>query len=380
MRRSEFIRSWRESLHLSVKDVAGPAGLLEPRLAAIESGTEAGVDELESIARVLGLRGEQLFDEDIPASAGSDVLRLLFKTAEGLQPPQSSKLAMLDAARAALDLLELHEALEEPRPQVPTLDKSKRIPDEPLYKLGRRQALAVRQQLALGKHRIDSLRDLLVLRLRIPVLAAHLGVHGPDAFSVFAPGRRMAVVLNVDGKHENHLVRRFTLAHELGHLIGDRPTQSGRGIACLIDSQKQIDIEVRANAFAVNLLLTSDVERKKNELLEPVVFRGVMEHWGIHYSALRLYVKNLLGLTDEKMARVCPKVDTGAPLSIRDAEELEAERSPLKAIPLPRRGELSRLVLQEHVAGRMSAGRARELLRLDATSDLRELVRTAGLT
>jgi Zn-dependent peptidase ImmA (M78 family)/DNA-binding XRE family transcriptional regulator len=379
MQRSEFIRTWREFLHLSPKDIAANAGISEEKLVAIESGDSAGVDELESIARVLGLRGEQLYDDDIPHSAGSEVLRVLFKSAEGLQPPPVSTLAMLEAARAALDLLELHEALRVPKPEVPSLAQLKRVPDEPLHKLGKRQAVAVRNQLDLGRKPIESMRDLLVLRLRIPVLAANLGVHGPDAFSVFAPGRRIAIVLNVDGKHENLLVRRFTLAHELGHVCNDRPTQGGKGMACLTDSQHQIEVETRANAFAIHLMLPADVEKRKSELLEPIEFRRAMEQWGIHYSALRLYLKNLLGFSEERMVRECPRVDTNAPLHIRDAEELEAERSPLKTVPLPRRGELSRLVLQEHAAGRMSKGRTRELLRLDASTELDVLVRSAGL-
>jgi Zn-dependent peptidase ImmA (M78 family) len=146
-------------------------------------------------------------------------------------------------------------------------------------------------------------------------------------------------------------------------------------MACLIDSQQQIDMETRANAFAIKLLLTADVDRKKEKLLTPVVFREVMEVWGIHFAALRLFVKNLLMHSDEKMAKVVPSVETNAPLHIRDAEELEAERSPLAVVPLPRRGELVRLVLQEFSEGRLSTGRARELLRVDATVELGELAR-----
>ena len=104
-----------------------------------------------------------------------------------------------------------------------------------------------------------------------------------------------------------------------------------------------------------------------------------MEKWGIHFSALRLFTKNLLGLTDEEIARKAPSMDATAPLHIRDAEEFEAERSTAHVVPLPRRGELARLVLREFAADRVSRGRARELLRVDATVDLQALAQSVGV-
>jgi Zn-dependent peptidase ImmA (M78 family) len=377
--RGEFIRTWREALHLTVRDVATAGRLDESSVCAIEAGGQVSVDELEAIARTLGLSGDQLYDDQVSPSAGSEVLRVLFKSAEGLQPPPGSTLAMLDAARAALDLLDLHEALKLPKPVEISLAQLKRVPKEPLHQLGHRQARAVRANLGLGRKPIASMRDLIVETLRVPVLAAQLGEHGPDAFSVFGPRKRIAIVLNVDGKHRNLLVRRFTLAHELGHVVGDRPTNGMNGLACLVDSQRELDLEIRANAFAVHLLLPTGVENRKTELLQPAEFRAAMEHWGIHFSALRLFLKNLLGFSEEQMVEAGPRVETNAPLRIRDAEELEEERSPLNEVPLPRRGALSRLVLQEFGAGRLGRGRVRELLRIDATVDLDGLVRAANV-
>lgn len=378
MQRAAFLKSWRGKLGLSPTDVAHATGLSEHRIAQAEGGAELSLDELESLARVLGLRGEQLYDENVKPAAATDVLRVLFKSAEGLKPPPQARLALLGAARAALDLLELHDELKLPKPALPRPDL-RRVARESLHQLGRRQARAVRQHLSLHEGEIASMRDLLAVELRIPVLAGNLGVYGPDAFTLFSPSGRVAVVLNVDGKHENHLVRRFSLAHELGHVCGDRPALGGSGIACLVDSQATLDLETRANAFAINLLLPQEVEREKERLLDAAHFRATMEKWGVHFAALRLYTQKQLGLTDEQIARRCPRVDSGAPLHIREAEELEAERSALHPVPLVRRGELSRLVLEEFADGRLRAGRARELLRVDATVDLVSLLRAAGL-
>ena len=378
MVRAEFIKSLREGLLLSTKDVEGRAKLPAGALAAIEGGSrDPSIDELEAIARTLGLHGETLFEEDVASSGATDVLRLLFKSAEGLSPPPEARLQMLDAARAALDLLEFQDQLKAPPPLLPPLQLP-RVANETIVQLAGRQATKVRFTLQLGKAPVPSLRDLVTIRLRIPLIAAQLGAHGPDAFSVFAPGGRIAIVLNVDGKHQNLLVRRFTLAHEIGHVFADKPNQGGRGLACLIDSQRELDVETRANAFAIRLLLSSEVDKFKGQLLEPGTFRHVMEHWGIHFRALRLFTKNLLGLSDEAMAREAPNVDTSTPLHIRDAEELEAERSAAIAVPLPRRGELARLVLQSFSSGGITSGRVRELLRIDASVDLEELAQSVA--
>jgi Zn-dependent peptidase ImmA (M78 family)/transcriptional regulator with XRE-family HTH domain len=378
MIRNEFIQTWREELSLSIRDVATRAQLAEVVVSEIEAGNrDPSIDELESIARTLGLKGDLLLDEDVPKSAGIDVLRVLFKSAEGLTPPPGTRLQMLDAARAALDLLELHDSLGISGPSLPTLRPLTQT-KEALHKLGAGLAKEARSRLGLGKTPIPSMRDL-VTRLGIPIIAANLGQFGPDAFSVFAPGGRLAFVINVDGKHENHLVRRFSLAHELGHGFSDKPNQGGSGFACLIDSQRALDIEIKANAFAIGLLVPSDVGKLRTELLKPEVFRQTMEKWGIHFSALRLFTKNVLGLTDDETARRAPRVETTAPLRLRDAEELEAERSTASIIPLPRRGELARLVLGEVAGERMTRGRARELLRVDAGVDLDALARSVGV-
>src|SRR4051812_28499805 len=103
MKRGEFIANWRKDLAIPLRDAAEQAGLAEETLVAIEGGSyEPSIDQLESISRTLGLRAEQLYADTIKPAAAPDALRVLFKSAELLQPPASARLAMVDAARSAL--------------------------------------------------------------------------------------------------------------------------------------------------------------------------------------------------------------------------------------------------------------------------------------
>lgn len=382
MRLHEFLQRWREEFGLSRAKVAAQASLSLEELGALESGAlEPSVDELERLGRVLGLRPEDLYDDEVPASAGPESIRLLLKSAEVFSPGEELRLRMLDAARAALDLLDLQAELGLPRP---AFERFQTTPlaatQEPLYLLGEQLARQVRKSLQLTGP-LRSMRDLVTELLGIPLVTADLTRHGPDAFTVYAPGRRAAIVVNIAGKNENKLVARFSIAHELCHTLFDRPAAGSLGIACQMDHKRALDIEIRANAFAMRLLLPEqELQRLGTDIFQPAVFRKVMEEWGVHFGALRLYVKNFHKLSDEEAERDLPsRVDTTCPLLLRDAEELPAERETSLPVPWPRRGELLALALDAVRRGQMSRSRLRDLLRIDATVSIEHLAQVLDL-
>ncbi len=379
MDRGVFLRAWRTDAGLSMERVAQLARLSTAHLVGIEEGRhDAGFEELERLASVLGLRPEETFEEDITDSALLDGIRILMKSAVAYQPTEGVRLRILEAAAAARDLLDL---LADTAPDKPGFQRFSFQPvshDLP-WKDGDRLAAKVRRTLGLDGP-VASMRDLVRETLGIPLVGADLTELGPDGFSYYAPGRRAVIVLNLAGKNSDPLVRRFSLAHELGHVLFDRPVAGGYGVACKVDPTRGLDVESRANAFAMRLLLPYAPVRKLGEaVLEPSKFRALMERWGVHYSALHLYVEKLLKLSREDAEARLPNVDRSGPNRWAGAEELPEERRGLQSVPLPRRGELARRVLEAVRSDRLSRARARELLGVGADVSVETLAAEADV-
>ena len=342
------------------------------------------MDQLEALARTLGLRSDDLLDKEVSAAPqiGGDPIRLMLKSAEVFHPSAEVRFRMVEAARSALDLLELRDELGLPRAGFERFTTRPLTGKQPVHEQGAGLASDVRRKLGLTGP-IASTRDLVSVTLGIPIIAADLTRQGPDAFSVYAPGKKAAMVLNLSEKNLNALVRRFSLAHELCHTLFDRPSAGPLGIACWQDSAIKLETEIRANAFAIRLLLPERIVRRAGKgVLNAMEFRRLMETYGVHYSALELYVKNLLQLGDEQARESIPRVDTTAPLFMRNAEELAAEREgeALPAIPLSRRGELTSLAARALVEERISRSRFRELLRLPADKPVEAVAEFLGIS
>lgn len=380
MTRGEFLRSWRMDAGLSVPVVAAHAGLSVDEVEAFERDmAEPSFETLDALAKTLGLRAEEIYDDEMSTGSGArDGIRLLMKSAVAYQPPDRVRLLMLDAAAAVRDLLDLQSELD------PRTGGFESFAAQPLtasapYKQGDELARRTRQKLML-EGPVVSMRDLAQETLGIPLLAAHLTAHGPDAFSVYAPGRRAVIVINLDGKNAHPLVRRFSLAHEIGHVLFDRPGLGAFGVSCRMDPGRGLDIESRANAFAMRLLLPyAPVTSLGREVLRPEVFRGLIETWGVHYSALHLYVEKVLNLSRDDATAMIPEVDRSAPNRWADAEELAEERRGLERIPLVRRGRIATLVFGALRRDQISDARARELLGIDGSVALEELAAAADM-
>lgn len=372
MKRAAFLKDWREKgLQLSVEFVSSRAGLTESELREIEDGVrEPYVDELGPLARVLSLKLEQVLPEEIPSTRAPEPIRMLLTSSEDFRPSEQTRAVMADAARAALDLLEL-----QPRKiGAPKFDPSPMPPNtsKPAYVLGDALAKRVRAHFKIAGP-IESMHQFATDLLGIPVLGAHLGEYGPDAFTVYAPKRRSVIVLNlsVSSKNSHHLARRFTLAHEIGHALFDRPANgSAYGVACAVSQERKLGEEMRANAFAMRLLLPErELKKLGNSIFEPVVFRRVMAEWGVHFAALRLYTQKLHDLSADEAKRRVPVVDASSPLRWREAETLPCEQTPelTSEVPLHRREPLMALAFDAYENAAIGAGELRSLLGVDSS-------------
>lgn len=381
MERGEFLRSWRADTGFSVEKVAQLAQLSPSIVERIESGThDPSFEELDALANVLGLRSDEIYGDQVSESAPREGIRLLMKSAVAYRPSENVRLRMLEAAAAARDLLELQSELRPRRGGFENfLSRPLASSAEAPFKLGDKLAQEARQKFAI-QGPIASMRDLAQETLGIPIIAAELTVDGPDAFAVYAPGRRAAIILNLQGKNVHPLVRRFSIAHEVGHILFDRPGMGALGMACQVSPERGLDIESRANAFAMRFLLPyGPINKLGHSILQPAVFREVMEKWGVHVSALQLYVEKVLKLSRDEVQSQLPDVDRSSPNRWSEAEELAEERRGLKRVPMPRRGALAKLVLELVQKDKISRARARELLGIKGDVSIEELAAEADV-
>ena len=79
------------------------------------------------------------------------------------------------------------------------------------------------------------------------------------AVALAGPRHRPAVLVNENVPYRSAQTRRFTLAHELCHILHDR--NYGARLALASGPWAPVDVEKRANAFAAMLLMPADLVR-----------------------------------------------------------------------------------------------------------------------
>ena len=79
------------------------------------------------------------------------------------------------------------------------------------------------------------------------------------AVALAGPKHRPAVLVNDNVAYRSVQTRRFTLAHELCHILHDRTY--GATLALASGPSAPVDVEKRANAFAAMLLMPTDLVR-----------------------------------------------------------------------------------------------------------------------
>lgn len=123
----------------------------------------------------------------------------------------------------------------------------------------------------------------MVEKLGIRVEERELSDDRVRGVAIAGPKHRPGIVVNMGHQANMHsLGKRFTLAHELCHLLFDR--EAGRRLAVASGPWAPRDVERRANAFAAMLLMpTSLVSRVVSDLNEPLPTRE-----GIREAAARL--------------------------------------------------------------------------------------------
>jgi Zn-dependent peptidase ImmA (M78 family) len=142
-----------------------------------------------------------------------------------------------------------------------------------------------------------------VERLGIPVLPRSLEDSAVRGCSIAGPNHRPALVHNVSSRYKGEASYRFTLAHELCHLLYDG--SYGQRLAIASGPWAPRAIEQRANAFAAMLLMPRTlVQRTIAEVPDPITdiagARAVAQRLRVSVAATINHLYNLLLITEEE--------------------------------------------------------------------------------
>lgn len=369
MRSGQFdgLASLRERhFGFTVDFVARRARLSSARLHEIEGGAPLSVFEAETLAEVYGLDDADILVERPIKLSMADALTLLPDHAEFKELSQDGRARVLHVSRAAQDVASLRRLLGEPDPILTLRGRTpKRQPAAPgatPFAVGKERAVEIRRALGLGTGPIRSVRDLVTTHFpEVAVLHANLGKEPVAGLAFVDAVRGPAIVLNTHGENESPLVRRFSLAHELSHLVFD--WKQGEPFAELSGFQgdRQLEREQRANAFAMRLLCPETQVRKiaRDHGHDPMRAAAILvKDWGIHFEAARLHLRNTANL--EVPREPASFVQAAWPRWTEG--EAVPTGFPLAATPLERQTDVARLAASAYSKGLISRDRFARLL------------------
>ena len=382
----DAIAERRTDLGVSVDALADAAGVDRDVVARAETdASQLALRDIERVAFTLGLDPMRLsVDERAGADQDLGVRLRVLETGSGVHLKSRAVLRFSEAASIITTQLRLQDWLAKPKMTSAIEPSSDYGP--PAWRSGYRLAEHARELLGLGRHPIESMRDLVERRLGIPVIQVKLPLQIAGA-TISSHGRR-GIVLNTRGQNENVWIRRFTLAHELGHILFD-PEE--RLLRVRVDAYDDLardargehlpdPVEQRANAFAAEFLAPQDaVKRLVPEPFGVSVDRveKVMSTFGIGRAAARYHVGNAwwgqADLPPESAIDARPSAEQVA------AENFALDYFPIREVPEQRRGRFAVLAAEAVDAGQITADSAAQQLACTERDVSRALPALLGL-
>jgi Zn-dependent peptidase ImmA (M78 family) len=247
------------------------------------------------------------------------------------------------------------------------------------YQEGASHAHELRRKFKLGSEPIASMRDFVAQHFPpIAVLYAHLTPDGPAGLTFVDKLRGATIVLNLDGKNANPCVRRFSLAHELYHVLQDWDRKEPLAILSGYLTEHGLAREQRANAFAMRLLCPQTKLRSlgPDDPAEANVEK--LRDYGLHYAALRLYLRNQKNI---RLPLHPPAQVVGWSTENRwsDAEEpLGVANFPLPEVPPERRTLIAQIAARLYASGKLRRGAFCDALGITPVSDVERVVDFLG--
>lgn len=356
------LRRRREDLKLDVKDVARSAGVNVEILKGIETpGKASKVRDIERVAvtlaldeRVVGYKSQAGGDRDLGVR-----LRELRSATDSQRFDASSVLKLAEAGWVIGRQHELEKTLNIAVHPI-VADGILQTDDYSYVAAEKGYLLAEKVRLALGiavDAPIDSIRDLLESKLGVPLIQDKL--NSRFAGATIANGASRGIVVNEEGQNERVWVRRMTLAHEIGHLVGDPDQRLNKlrvdlynglasGLATEVDN-----VERRANGFAVAFLAPPRAVREmaKKAQSEAELLDTVTNKFGISKTAAIYHIQNV---ADVDVSRVRPNSINDGSDEWKARENQTLDYFPLAETPLNRRGRFASLVVRAQRAGHIS--------------------------
>ena len=386
-----FLRQ-RERLGLSHAALALLTKLSEKAIAQAEDRDRSSpIGTLETLAQKLGM------DERLLARVGwsggegtaDAALATRLRTVRdsfGLHRPETTIMAFCEAAWVTQRQALLESWLTGIQQASKIQDMGFSTEDDygptlhPAWEIGYQLARKTRDLLNLPPSQPVILSDVVENQLAVPLV--YMPLPASIAGATIASGSCRGIVVNTSTSglrntydHSNVWIRRFTLAHELGHLLWDPDDRLDRfqfdkraelssyqelsffkmGTASAAQSDRRC-VEMRANAFAIEFLAPQEAVR----LLwnEHGDLRKIMEHFGISYQAAKHHVSNIFPDVSQESLKVNAIQATDA-WACAEGWFLSY---PILGIPDSRRGRFAKLVAQGCQKGYLSPDSASKYL------------------
>jgi Zn-dependent peptidase ImmA (M78 family) len=363
-----------QNLGLSLNEVARKVRWSNEITRKFELRKQVPFRELERLARTLGLESDKL---GIAVDAGADIeTGVRLRTYRNSDPKRFTVSTVLGLAETAwtiqkqFDLAKLIGQHDEGVIRRLGFEPSAEYgsPLTKTYQEGYRLAQKTRQLLNIPADKpIASVKELIEARLCIPVI--QLEIHSELAGATISSDSYRGIAINLKGDNSNPLVRRMTMAHELGHLLWDPDQRLNRLVVDQYDSiirdavtfASPLDaVERRANAFAIEFLAPGDaIVRLFNDAGGAASgLEKVITTFGVSKTAI---VNHLMNASHNKI----DLSEQGLPsISTDEWEAAESLAVPLfdpQTVPVSRRGRFSYYVLKAYEDQRISDDTASSL-------------------
>ncbi|WP_176522025.1 ImmA/IrrE family metallo-endopeptidase [Stappia indica] len=229
----------------------------------------------------------------------------------------------------------------------------------------------VREVLGLtAEEPIASVRNLIEDKLGIPLVQDKLTSRFAGA--TIANGVNRGIVVNEEGLNEKASVRRMTLAHEIGHLVGDPDEKLNRlrvdTYDTLVNNVASVTdpVERRANGFAVAFLAPPlGVKAIARTYDDPVrVVEEIVNTFGISKTAASNHLVNITGMEVPKRRLHSIQETT----DWTPSENLTLDYFPIHETSLRKRGRFASLVVKAQQGGHISEDTAASWLDTDIDS------------